>query len=289
MLRWFGAPEPVDGLGVVPDGHDIAVPFREEGDDVRLDPVRILELVHHDIAIPGRDLLPHLFIVEGELQIDEEVVVVEAVVPPLVVGILFLHGLDLARPVVVIAVHLLDGVVDGHILVDADTEDRLQLVLLRELLVLVVSHLVAAAPDRLFRVAFVVYGEGAGETEGLAVAPEDLAGKGVEGASIDLRAPGVVPRCPLDHLLGASAGEGEKQDRFGVDIGLHKVEGTVFDDPRLAASRPRDDEDRPFRGRYRLVLGRVELCSEMLRDVALLSPFVPPGVTVLSALLLGCP
>ena len=61
-------------------------------------------------------------------------------------------------------------------------------------------------------------------------------------------------------------GEGEQEDRFGVDASLYEVEGTVFDDTGFAASGARDDEDGPFRGGYCLELRGVELRLEILNE-----------------------
>ena len=102
------APESVDALRVVPHCHDVAVFPGKEPRNVGLDAVRVLELIDHDVAVPGRYPVPYLIAVEGELQVDEQVVVVEAVVLSLVVPVLFLDGLYLGGQLIVVAVHLPD-------------------------------------------------------------------------------------------------------------------------------------------------------------------------------------
>ena len=96
-------PESVYALSVVAHGHDVAATLREERHDVRLNPVRVLELVDHEVPVPRRDPFAHLLVVEGGFQVDEEVVVVETVVPPLVLAILLLDGPDLLVPLIVVA------------------------------------------------------------------------------------------------------------------------------------------------------------------------------------------
>ena len=51
-----GAPERVDGLVVIADHGDVAMRLGEEPDQLGLGAVRVLELVHEDVAEPPRDL-----------------------------------------------------------------------------------------------------------------------------------------------------------------------------------------------------------------------------------------
>ena len=46
-----GTPKTIDRLGIVTDGHNVVVRMRQQTHDFGLEPVRILILIDHDVAI----------------------------------------------------------------------------------------------------------------------------------------------------------------------------------------------------------------------------------------------
>ncbi len=255
-------PEGVDRLGVVPHDEHIAMPLRQIIGDLPLRGVRVLELVHHHVGITLGDTAADLFVLEKDLQVEEEVVVVEALRRDLVLHVLFPESLDLVEILVESRVILLQNLLDGHLLVEGHAEDLPEHILPGPSLLLRIE----AEPDRapvyrLLRVRLVVHGECVGKTEELAVPAQDLVGKGMKGAALHALTPWVVTCCPRYHLLRASPREGEEDDGRRVDAGLHEVKDAKLDHPRLAASRAGDDEDRAVNGRNGLVLAVVELSS----------------------------
>ena len=66
-------------MGVVPHGEHVALPLRQKRDDVPLHGVRVLELVHHEVADTLDEIRPRTSsLSRGIFQVEEEVVVVEA-------------------------------------------------------------------------------------------------------------------------------------------------------------------------------------------------------------------
>jgi hypothetical protein len=71
---------------------------------------------------------------------------------------------------------------------------------------------------------------------------------------------------PPPHLLGRLVGERDRDDVPRIDaLDGEQVGDAVGDDPGLAAPRPREHEHRPFRGRDRLALRRVQGRQEAAR------------------------
>ncbi|MCU0563828.1 MAG: hypothetical protein MUE48_07800, partial [Desulfobacterales bacterium] len=76
-----GAAEGVDALRVVPDDQDVPVGVRQVVEDLRLDRVGVLVLVHHEVFVRGGDAPAHVRVVLQQAQeVDEQVVVVHEMV-----------------------------------------------------------------------------------------------------------------------------------------------------------------------------------------------------------------
>ena len=257
------APETVDRLASTPTTRSCHAPPPVIG-DVPLHGVRVLELVDHHVAVTVGQLVTDLFVPEEDLQVEEQVVVVEASRRDLVRHVLFPDLLDLFQILIEGRIILWQHLLDGHLLVEGHAEDLSEHVLPgRRLLLRIEAELDGAPLYRLFGVRLIVDGEGVGEPEEVAVPAEYLIRKGMKGAAVHAL-PGAPSGCdwlPSIYLLGASPREGEEDDGCGVDAGLHEVKDAKLDHPRFAASRAGDDEDRALGGSNGLVLPVVELSS----------------------------
>ena len=86
---------------------------------------------------------------------------------------------------------------------------------------------------------------------------------------------------PPDHLAGRPPGEGHEQDRLGRDPPGDQVGDAIGDDPRLARTRPRQDQVEPVGGRDRRALRVVQVEREPLGEpvaARLLQPDLPHAV-----------
>ena len=97
MFQVGGAPEGVDGLGVIPHYQDPPVPFGQVVGDVCLHDVRVLELVYHHILIRSGKLITDITVFQKDLQVKEEIVVVQALGRDLVLHILLPERLYLVE------------------------------------------------------------------------------------------------------------------------------------------------------------------------------------------------
>ena len=81
MLRKLAPPERIDGLAVVPHGHDVFMGEGEQTHQFGLEVVGVLVLVHHDVAVAGGEARAHVLMVGQEAAaFQEEVVVVHEAV-----------------------------------------------------------------------------------------------------------------------------------------------------------------------------------------------------------------
>ena len=110
------------------------------------------------------------------------------------------------------------------------------------------------------RVRLVVDREATRIPEPLAARPQDARAGGVEGHQPHPARLG--PEQALDppaHLLGRLVGERDREDLARVGLaGEEQERDPVGEHARLAAARPREDEERPLAVRNRLALGLVE-------------------------------
>ena len=254
-----GAAEGVDRLIRVADGADVAVFLRQQLQEPVLRVVRVLVLVHEDVAerlLPAvtslREALQHL---DGEHQ---QVVEVDRV-----------RG---DQTLLVEVVHLRDGLV-------VERRDALGVLLRGDELVLrrrdlrvdparhealrVAVELLQARLGEPHLVGLVVDREVAAVAETLGLAPEDPPAGGVEGEDPDRardRAEQIFET--LAHLPGRLVGEGDREDLVRLHAaGVDQVRDAVGEHARLAGARAGDDEERAFGRENRLALRGVQVCE----------------------------
>ena len=277
--------EPVDRLRVVADDRQVAVgPERSHRrEDVGLDRVRVLVLVHEDVVEHPRELRPGNRRRRECFPEQEQVVVVEGLLRALTFDV---RPEDQADPVHVVdapRVPTLDDVVQPDPGVDDAGMDRGQRVLPREapasrrepeLLPKEVHHVCP--------VGLVEDGEGRGEAERAAVDPQEAIRDRVERPAP--HAPGVgAAGHPLragQELFRGAAAVREEQDPFRRDRAFGDEPGHARGERRrLARAGPRHDQQGPLAvGGRRPLLGveliRVEHVFEEYR-----SEGVPEGRT----------
>ena len=96
MFLKFGPAEAVDRLGVISHGHHIVVGHRQQPNDLRLEMIRILILVDHDVTVtPGEMLGEVRTIHEKVAQANEEIVVVQELLGRLVCRVLLTQAQEI--------------------------------------------------------------------------------------------------------------------------------------------------------------------------------------------------
>src|SRR3989442_1137592 len=182
--------ERVDALGVVPHHHHVVV--REGGlaDELGLQAIRVLVLVHHDVAVGVRDAPPDAFVRLQELaEAHQQIVVVHQQAFPLVglkCAVELLQVFDLVREVRELPQH---DVLHRQYLVHRVAEDLSDGVLAGKALRPVVQPMLRPQQiDRVLRIATVQNGEARLQPDRLAVPAEQQIRDRMEGAARDLSA-----------------------------------------------------------------------------------------------------
>jgi hypothetical protein len=252
-----GAAERVDRLVRVPHDHDVPVLFGQELEQPVLRVVRVLVLVHEDVA---ERLLPALLRLgeplqdlDGQHQEVVEVDRVRAEEPPLI------EVVDVGDGLVVEGLHPIPvlGRADQlvlrrrDVLVDALGREPLRVAL--ELLQRLLHHpdLVGRVVDREVRLVaqsrrFPAQNPAAGGVEGEDPDPaRDLRQEVLEAGS---------------HLAGRLVREGDREDLVRLDPnGGDEMGHAMRQHTGLAGARAGDDEERPFGVRDRLTLGGIQV------------------------------
>ena len=245
----LGPAPPVDALVVVAHHADVAGGPHEVAQQVHLQAVGVLELVHQDVVELVAPVRPHVGVIADDLHgEDEEVVEIDRV-----------HRL------------LLGLVVAGH-------GDQQFIVLLAQGLALVLGH--ADAGDEAARIGLLVepaapHQDAADQRALLALGvdrevplvaeavdrlAEDADAERMERAQGKLR-PGSARHHAADalaHLVGGLVGEGDGQDVLGRHSLVQHVRDPRREHAGLAGARPRQHQHRPMQGQHRLALLRVE-------------------------------
>ncbi len=258
----LGAPPPVDGLVVVAHHDQVRARWRcELLEELVLDGVGVLELVHQDVLEARPVLLQRLGVLAQELDEQEqqisEVHRVRRAEKPLIGAVCTLDG---ERPVVVGRDTLHVGPASG-VLLHVDAPEDIAGIEHR------IHPLLAHGPlHQLELVRVVVDDEGAREAHLLRLAPEDGGRGGVEGGDVQLGGPGAEQHPEtLAHLPRGLVGEGDCQDPPGGDApGEHEVGDAAGDDPRLPRAGAGEHEERPVPVKDGLTLGRVEVLEELV-------------------------
>ena len=263
-----GPSEPVDRLGVVADGREVARARRRDGLDHRdLNGVGVLHLVDQDVA-KHPSLCGSLVgkLADQAAPLEEQVVVVERVGRELALGVGRGGRLDVRLPLDQIGCALGDDLGEGTIHVGAVTDHvvngrRLGGQLAR-----------AGEPG-------VVHGQ-ADQVE-LVLAVEDgeigliaqQAGRAAEQAIADMvKRAGPDPSRlladqqfhPPNHLAGGASGKRDQHDRFGRHARGDQIGDAIGDDPRLARPRPGQDQVIAVGRRHRRPLRVVQLALELI-------------------------
>ncbi len=255
-----GAPEGVDGLGVVAHGHDVARGPGDELDQPGLDPVGVLVLVHHDLAEALAQGVAQVFVLQQHpLQLEEQVVVVQQAVGPLdllvalgdgghVLGVgQQVHGLpghQLGQVQLLVA-GLGDVLLDGGLLGEG-------------LVALAQAQLLLGHAGQVLGVGLVHDGRAGAQAQGRVLAQLGE-GEGVESAAHGVAQAGVEQGLgPGQHFGRGLAGKGQEQDALGVHALLHQVGQPEDDGAGLAAARAGDDQQGAFLVAHGLELAFVE-------------------------------
>ena len=237
----------VDRLVVVPHHAQVPVGRGQRPDPQVLRPVRVLVLVHVEVAPAGLVSLQHLGRVLEQLHgTQQQVVEVERVRRAEALPVAGRQLRD--DPFLVV-----DGVLGEEHLVQhlvlrpADgAQDRGGAVLARGRQVLLGQDPL----HQLLLVVRVVDDEAPVEPDRIAVAAQDAGAQGVEGAGLHLLA--LLPDQgddPLPQLAGRAVGERHGQDPARLDrLDADQVRDAVGDDPGLAGAGSGEDQERAVRG-----------------------------------------
>ncbi len=272
-----GPAEPVDRLGVVADGREVARAGRRDGLDHRdLNGVGVLHLVDQDVAKHpglGGPLVGKL--ADQAAPLEEQVVVVQRVGRELALGVGRGGRLDVRLP--------LDQLGLRSAMIWA--RGRLTLALIAD-------HVVHGGRlgGQLARAGEpgVVHGQ-ADQVE-LVLAVEDgeigliaeQAGRAAEQAIADMvKRAGPDPARlladqqfhPPNHLPGGASGKRDQHDRFGRHARGDQIGDAIGDDPRLARPRPGQDQVIAVGRRHRRPLRVVQLALKLLGQTSVQGRF----------------
>jgi hypothetical protein len=249
----------VDRLVVV--AHHAHVPVRaaDLADDLVLRVVRVLVLVHEDVAVALAIALAHLRVLAQQAHgLEEEVVEVERARAGEVLAVALPDRPDqLVAPV---GAGLQEGLGRLHaVLGERDAGEHGRGVHGR----LVDPQLAHGRLHGTQLVRGVADGELAGVAQGGAVLAQDAGAERVERPHRDLARPlaGEVGHALL-HLARRLVREGDGEDARGGDAEREEVGDASGDDARLAGARPGQDEERALGGRGRVPLRGVERGEE---------------------------
>ena len=264
-----GAAKRVDRLGVVAHHHQVAVLGGEQRRDVRLQPVGVLVLVDHDVAVALRQSAARLVVIgEQVAQPQQQVVVVHHVLLALAGRVQLAELRDRVAIVDEARILRLEQRLERVARVGELGVEVGERVLARKAAVLAVeSELGAQRSEQLGRVGAVEDGEAGGVAEPLRVAPQHGVGERVEGAAGDPGAALVEQRGGApQHLARRAAREGEEEDRLGIDAVRDQPGDAGHQRPRLAGAGARHHQVRALERAHRLELRRVEVSLEVELD-----------------------
>ena len=196
----------------------------EAAHDLGLQPVRVLVLVDHDVAVRPRELRGDVGVVADEIAEEhEEVVVVDEVAITLVTPVPLLEAYEVLQVLVEVRVAILEQCGHRGAPVHRHAEDLDDRVLAREAAFFAVESRPAAQQvHHVLGVAAVEDGEARLHAEPPRGAAEDDVGEGVERAARHLLATRADQRrSPPQHLFRRLAGEREEQDLPRLDEEEH--------------------------------------------------------------------
>ena len=243
----IGAPEAVDGLVVVTDHAEVAVPGCQKTDQLELGVVGILVLIHHDIAEAVLVVLQHFRMgVEQVHGLHQKVVKIQGVVL-LQDFLVFLIAVADLSAVVVPSAHMVLPVAEGtdqFVLGGRDGSEDLPLL---QLFGVDPQALADIFHDRLLIIRII-------DRKGILVAQQvdmtaqDPDAHGMEGRDPDAFRPETDQAVhPVPHFAGCLIGKCNGQDVPGVDLTfLHQIGDPVGNDPGLAAAGTGQNKNRPF-------------------------------------------
>ena len=256
----FRAAPAVDALVVIADDAEVAMNLRERMDEFELRGVRVLILVHHDVAIFGAAGFEGVGMFAEQAQREQNQIVEVHGVAGVQRGFVALGDVLRERADVFVA------------------EDRRAFATVLELaqhrehragvgLLALGGDAAQNLFDRAQLFGLVVDDEVAFVAKLLDVLPQDADAEGVEGGdgrAVGLgvrrkaRGAGQKFRDAFLHLAGGFVGEGDGQNILRRDAARDHVRDAVGDDARLARARTSENEHRTIDGLGGLTLGRVE-------------------------------
>ena len=284
-------PEAVDALGVVPHDGEVPPSSGQIVHHVGLNLVGVLVFVHENVAEARLQLAPRL-LVAGEQIPREGEQAGEIDRLNLFFALLVAGGdlLYLAQAVGQVGIAAQNHLGDALVGIRRQGENRLQNPAPGKILLLRVEPREAnAVRHEVGGVLAIQDGEVRPVADELPVAPEDQVPHVVEGAAphaarvrLDER------RRAMQHLARRLVREGDEEDGFGRHALLDEARQAVGDGVRLAAARPRDDEERTLARHHHLQLAGVQLLL-IRRKAGARARAAPEGVgSVLSGGHISC-
>ena len=243
----------VDGLVVIPHHAQVPVFCRQGADKLELDIVRVLVLIHHDVAEALLVIVQHVRLGLQKLhRLHKEVVKIKRVV-----------GLHLLLILLVDTGYPLPGKIPlrpeaesfrgNHLVLGGgDSGQKVPLPVNLRIDLEILTYI----PHQRLLVIRVVDGKVGIIAQTVYMPAQDAHAGRVEGADPDaLRAKADDIVHPLPHLPGRLVGEGDGQDVPGIDPPLlDEVGDPVGQDPGLPGACPGQDEERALRVVYSLPL-----------------------------------
>ncbi len=252
----------VDRLRIIAHHHQVAMLARQRVDEVRLDLVRILILVHEDeLKLPPIETRHLRMLLQHPQRLLQQVVEIHRVRRLLLLLVARVHPFDLLQQRQEIRELLRQHLVHRPLRVDRETEEIRQHIRLRE------PNLLRINPrtrhhrrDQIPLILPIQNREPARITEHAPMPPQHPVADGVKRpAPKPARIHRQQIRHPIEHLPRRLVREGQEQNVPRVHPILEQVSHAISQRPRLPRPRARDHQERPRRSRHRRMLLRIQL------------------------------
>ena len=240
----IGPAKGINGLGLVPHGHDVARSFAfrpgQQADDAGLDEVGVLILIHEDMPVARTQELRRPRILPQErLQLEQQIVVVhDARFPPegVIAAAQLRQAVGVGQQMEGLA---LEDLSKGHLLVAGLAQQAHDGLRLGEgPVALAQAQFILAAFDGSRDVRAVHDRKGPVAEPLRPEPPQDAVGEGVERAALHPGQRMVTEQArPVQHLLRGLTGEGQQEHGFRGHALFGQPGQPVGDGARLAAAR----------------------------------------------------
>ena len=240
----------VDALRVVAHHHDVVMPRGEQVNQVPLQLVGVLVLVHENELKPALVMFPQVGVVLQQLEPkDEQVVEIHRVGRAFAVGVTGGQRGDLGRELREMIELAGEQFCDRLVGVAGERKNFVQHVQLGEMRAFRFNFRVGnAGLDQVLRIVAVQDGEIALVAERFGVQAQDPRADGVERAAPE-RTQFVAEQIADSphHFAGGLVREGQQQNPVGGDALLQQIGHAISERARLAGASPGDHQGRPRR------------------------------------------